>query len=242
MEIPGLALDATYFKIDYTDRVGTISLATALSADTQNGSTVRRNPSAAEVNALQADRTFLGTPVPASSIGAIVDLRSSNLAKQLTQGIDLHGSYSFAAFDGTLGFESAVTVLFKNLTAVTSQTPLAGMLDTLNNPTKYRVRNGASFNRDGGAINLFMNYVNGYENATVTPVQRVGSWTTFDLSLSYDFQAPRFPGWLQNTKASLTVFNIADTDPPFVNASGGYDPVNATPFGRQFALFLTKRW
>ncbi len=40
----------------------------------------------------------------------------------------------------------------------------------------------------------------------------------------------------------MTVFNLADLDPPFVNAIGGYDPVNGNPYGRQISFFLSKKF
>ncbi len=50
----------------------------------------------------------------------------------------------------------------KDLTAVTANSPLAGILSTMNNPTRYRARGGATFERDGGSLGLFVIYVGGY--------------------------------------------------------------------------------
>jgi outer membrane receptor protein involved in Fe transport len=47
---------------------------------------------------------------------------------------------------------------------------------------------------------------------------------------------------MEGVEADLSVNNIFDRDPPFVDRLAGYDVANARPFGRVIALYLTKRW
>ena len=84
-------------------------------------------------------------------------------------------------------------------------------------------------------------------NDTVLPARSVDSFTTVDLSLSYTADE-RAPAWSQGIQVQLTVENLFDQDPPFVenlsgaNALYGFDPVNASPVGRLVALRVSKAW
>jgi iron complex outermembrane receptor protein len=91
----------------------------------------------------------------------------------------------------------------------------------------------------------FVNYLDGYRNTAVMPVERVSSWTTVDLQVGYDLPVPRGP--LHGTRLALSVTNLFDRDPPYVNnptsfSAIGYDSDNANPIGRLVAFQVIKSW
>jgi len=40
----------------------------------------------------------------------------------------------------------------------------------------------------------------------------------------------------------LDASNLLDEDPPFVNATIGFDPFNANPIGRLLTVGVSKKW
>ena len=92
-----------------------------------------------------------------------------------------------------------------------------------------------------------MNYVGTYLNNQPIlgrPNQTVPSWTTFDLTLGFDFGRLPNPGWLHDTGVSLSAQNLFARDPPVVlTANGGqFDANNANVYGRIVQLNVTKKF
>jgi outer membrane receptor protein involved in Fe transport len=60
--------------------------------------------------------------------------------------------------------------------------------------------------------------------------------------------APLWTGWLSGLRASISVRNVFDKDPPYVQYLGSnfpganYDSNNATPLGRFVSLQIGKKW
>ena len=82
------------------------------------------------------------------------------------------------------------------------------------------------------------NFYSGYDNTTVTPIQKVDSNVTFDAHISYTFEGE---GMItKGLQLSLDVSNLFDNDPPFVDIAGGYDPGAATILGRYVTVGITK--
>ena len=92
---------------------------------------------------------------------------------------------------------------------------------------------------------LFVTHLGAYDNNLASPVQEVDSKTTFDLSLSYQFQGEGFASGLS---VGIDAVNVLDEEPPFVNIAqspnggGGFDPTLNNPVGRIVGLTLRKKW
>ncbi len=70
----------------------------------------------------------------------------------------------------------------------------------------------------------------------------MSSWTTFDVQLGYRSEAV---GLMSGVKASLSVQNLFNRDPPFLLFDQfipglHYDPLNASVLGRFISLQLSK--
>ena len=82
--------------------------------------------------------------------------------------------------------------------------------------------------------------------ANSLPIE-ISSWTTFDLQLGYDFGDE---GAFGGTRVSLSVNNLLDKEPPFIdtgrvvtgNAPEPYDAANASIIGRTIALTVSKKF
>jgi iron complex outermembrane recepter protein len=274
---PGLRLSANYFDLQVDNRLvritqGTLPgilanyFATGASPYSAN---LDFAPSSATVASLYADPRFIGHVGPGQAaapadIAAIIYATQTNLATLKTDGVDLSARYSFDT--GLGGFE-----LFANGTIVLSYdvqgTPGAAFVDKLGlyestgNPVKFKSKQGVAYTRGPFLAVATVNYTDDYvcksgcfvPGPTGAPVAntapiKIDSWVTLDLQLSYSFE--QTSGLLAGAGVSLSVSNVFDEDPPFIdtgsfalgNAPEPYDATNATILGRALALTLTKNF
>jgi outer membrane receptor protein involved in Fe transport len=249
--IPGLALNLTYFNIDFKDRINSPSnLFNVLVEEERFSGIITRNPDAALVNELCNSEPFTGigqdpTICDFLPIEAVIDARINNNARTKLDGIDFTAAYGFdTANIGRFDFRLNASYLFKFDEAITRGSPVVDIVDTVGNVIDLRMRNSVTWSTAGGfSATAFINYADGYTDNTSIPQRRIHSWTTVDLQLSYE-TGNRFRAWLDDTRFSLSAQNVFDEDPPFVNnrLGVGYDPTNADALGRFIALQITTSW
>ena len=246
--MPGLHASATWFKIDYRDRISSpaAQLANFLVNRDIFAGIIEENPSATRVAQLYADPIFINPfGIPQANVRAVVDARLQNLSVVRQSGLDFDLGYAFDAGGGKLDFGVAATWIFHIKQALTETAPVSDVVDVLGNPVDIRARGRASWTSGGFGAALFVNYVDGYTNKTNVLPQQVSAWTTFDLQLSYRFG--NAGGALNGTRISLSATNILDRAPPYAAYytglfTNGFDPENASPVGRVLSLQITKQW
>src|SRR5690606_26853811 len=88
---------------------------------------------------------------------------------------------------------------------------------------------------------LSVNFADNYTDNVSTPNRKIDSYRTWDFHLARDW---RDEGSNRGAVLSLSIQNIFDEDPPFVNnvTGYGYDPSNHSPLGRVVSLQLRQRW
>lgn len=180
-------------------------------------------------------------------------------------GIDFSANYDFDFDWGTVGLFTSGSWVMNYETMAAPGQPFVdnlGKYSAISNPVSFRSRQGVSWERGALRATVSANYVSDYEcasgcfvpNATTgaptaqTAPVGIDSWTTFDLFVGVDLSAIGSLG--RDTTLNLTVLNLTDEDPPFVNGgttiadpmADPYDAANATVVGRTFAITLTKRW
>lgn len=242
--VPDLSVGFTYFDIEFNDRVQEIASAFPDLSDPRLAEFIDRNPTAAEREEVCSRSTFFGSPADclAAPIGAILDLRIQNIAVNRTRGLDVLGKYEFANALGEFSLDVTGTWLFEFSQALARSGVAIDLLDTQNNPLDLRVRSSLSWRRLGMGATLAVNYADSYRDVASQPERGVGSWTTYDLQLRYDWDERS--DWLNDSTVSLSIHNLFDKDPPFLNnqLGIGYDQENADLGGRFVRLHLRKRW
>lgn len=238
--IRGLRTSATYFDIEFEDRVASPGSPFVILANPAGfESIVFRDPSPE----LIASYLALGTPtgtLPSDGIEVIIDRRSVNLSNQRVRGIDISGVYAMDLPIGELTFSGAVSILLQHeLTIAPGATPVDS-LNTLNGPVDLRGR--ASVNWRSGIWNagLSVNYLDNYTDNASIPSRPIDEFVTYDARIALDWRHDEERG----PQLALSIQNLLDEDPPFVNNSTGYayDASNAAPFGRVITLELRQRW
>jgi outer membrane receptor protein involved in Fe transport len=242
-------LDLSLFDIRFKDRIQSAPTTNSFLTDyVRYTGIVTRNPGQAQrADACRrGEFIFNGSPFPgdclSAPIAAIVDARSNNTATSIARGLDLSGSMDVASRWGRFEVTSNIEYL---LSFAQEQTPTAApvsLLDRAGNPLRFKMRNGISWTRRGLGAAAFVNYAGGYRDSVTTPNHSVGSWTTFDLQLSYEPDANE--SWLAGCAVALNVQNLFDRPPPFVNDTTGvgYDRENADLLNRFISLRLLKDW
>lgn len=248
-DIPGLTIDVTYFDIVFENR---IQLPPGGLFDVFNPEfsvLVDRSPSREEIVAIANSVRWRNFGTSAEDVidgvvpvGAIVDKRMRNIATSKVSGVDLQAAYDIASEAGEFSFGLNGSYLIDNSAALLTTLPSVELVDTVSNPVALRIRASASWSRGGWGASSFVNYTGSYTDNQSNPQRSIDSWTTIDLHLSYEAHVSS--SWLNDVRLSVTVQNLFDEDPPFVNRNFGmgFDPANASIFGRYVSLQAAKSW
>lgn len=242
--LSGLSFEATYFEIDFEDRISAPgSLLSILIQEDIYTSIIDRDFDLSEAEALFNDPMYFGgTVATPADVEVIIDAREQNLSRTQVTGVDFSAGFLFDSDIGQWDLSLSGSYLIDFREAITPLSPLVEFVDTVNNPVDLRIRWGAGWSSGPWASNIFVNYADGYTDPISSPERSIDSLTTIDLRVAY--QIAESSSLLSGTTLALIVSNLLNEDPPFVNnLSGvGYDPANGDPVGRFAALQVTKRW
>lgn len=235
----GFRASATYFDIDYTDQVLTIRGTSGVLTSDLYADYRILNPTAAEVDALLAQNLPINVPLP-SNPTFIQDGRRRNVGSTLTNGIDFDVMQVFDVGTGMFDLGIQGTYFLKMEQSLVPGADNADVLGLINYPQQFRARGAMGWRSGPFSARAFVSYVSSYDQQRTPTVVKIDSWTTVDLNIAYD--VPVGNSLASGLSFGVNVTNAFDTDPPFVNQSGGYDPQAATAIGRQIALSLRKTW
>lgn len=245
---PGLRISATYYDIDYRDRIANVN-ANAFNLLIERDvyrDVITDNPSSAVVAGYYASPQLRNASnIPASAISALVDLQNRNLSSVRQKGLDLDLSYRIATPAGDLALGVNASKIFSIDQKVTSGSPVIDVVGTIGNPVDFRARGRAIWSNGPWSTAAFVNFTADYDNQTISPIQRVKAWTTVDAQLAY--QVPPTATRLAGVRIALTASNLFDRDPPFVEqrtvlSAIGYDGEKADPTGRRLSIEITRSW
>ncbi|MBC2778914.1 TonB-dependent receptor domain-containing protein [Parasphingopyxis marina] len=180
-----------------------------------------------------------------TAVYALIDGLSHNTGIVQTDGIDVSLQYSFDTDIGTFSIGDTFSYVFNYDQSLLSSAPLQDFLNQVDFPLRFVNRAQLGYAVEGFAANVFVNYQNGYDNTTVTPAARVESYTTFDLTVTFDTGDRPDMRALRNMRFAFSAQNLFDADPPFARVVQGaavqnYDSQNASPLGRLLSFQITK--
>lgn len=245
--LPGLEVEATWFDIDYTDRVvqPINNYADAL-RNPIYAEFIDFAPSAARQEELLAAAGSLsnstGGAYAPDKVVAILDARFVNANRQRIRGLDVSGSYRFDIGNGLLTLRGAASWL-------DSAQKTAGTLDfhdlsgTLHNPARLSGRVGGVFTHAGFTASAFANHTGGVTNTS--DGKKGASFTTFDATLAY--RTGQGGGALSGLAFALSAQNLLDRSPPLyapvaANYVAPFDSTSYSAIGRFVSLSVSKHW
>ncbi len=244
--LPDLTLGATWFDIDFTDRIGrpvTENIDTALTDPTFAPFVrlvdPRRPDDRALLQSLMDDPAYNDpSGYPIDAFGAIVDGRNVNTAALRVRGLDLSAQYRWRIGADRLQVLASATYLADFERRVSPTAPPVQLADTAGQPVDLRARVAATWSRGSSETTVTLNYVDDYKSLAG---DKIDSWTTIDLAWRWQ---PAALWGVEDLTLSVMVQNLFDTDPPFYDSPRGvgYDPANADPLGRVVAFQASRRW
>jgi outer membrane receptor protein involved in Fe transport len=264
--VPGFAPRAkvalSYFDIKYENRVDVpisafSDLSFVLDREALYAALIERNPNPSDLGVIIDTSTTLinitGTAFDPQTQNildvfpslVVFDNRQNNIAIEKVRGLDVAFDASLDTRMGTSTFGIDATYALDHDRKVTATSPAFGQLNEVGKPVDFRARANAALSRGAYGAFLYVNYTDGYRNPFTTPVSRIGSWTTVDLTLNFNSVKTANLGPMSNIRASFSIDNIFDRSPPQFrqnNLGLGYDAANANAVGRFFSLRLAKRW
>lgn len=244
--LPGLKASLTYFNVSYKNRIETpgndlLALSSA-AREALLGSLVIRNPSAALVNSYQNLPQYTGVKEDPAGVAAFVDGRKVNVGRLQTSGLEGTIDYAFALGKGTLSLGASANYLLGFKRAIAPNASLAEVVNTINNPVKFRARGTVGYEQGGFSANTFVNFSGKYTNNSVTPAMEVSSYTTVDMSIRQEIGGVDAAG-IKSVVLSLDVQNLFDRDPPVVlNGALSFDPQVASILGRVVTAGVRLKW
>lgn len=244
VSVPGFRTNLTYFEIQFRGRFGNINIPSQAWNDlaAYEGVNYITLPSASQVNAaIEVSDEVIGTIPPPSEIEAVLDTRMTNLLASKMRGLDFGAAYSLPTFGGVMSLEANVSWLLENSSRIGSSETRVKMLDDVGQPASLRGRASLAWSGSGLDLLLGLNYIDDYRQRIGDSDRKVNSYTTVDLAISTEINAPTGFG-SEPLELSLNAVNILDQRPPFVDTEFGYDGANADPIGRRLSLTISKRW
>jgi outer membrane receptor protein involved in Fe transport len=248
--VPGLDLQATYFHIDYRDRIAE-PLTSVVSAlyNPLYSDFIIYNPTAEQVNALIATlpgglSNQTGGPFDPSGVGAIIDGSTRNTERQRIHGVDLSADYQLdLGRGGKLQLSGAASYL-ESEQQLAPGLPLLQLAGTIFHPPHWRGRAGAAWSSNHSGFSAFVNYVGPTIDNIFPDTRRVAAFVTLDLNASVRTRSTTGP--LRNVELRLSALNVLDQKPHFIrNAypeAPPYDSTNESPVGRFVGASISKLW
>ncbi|MGE5564308.1 MAG: TonB-dependent receptor domain-containing protein [Bacillota bacterium] len=248
--IEGLQLRATYFDVDFRDRI-TSPIDDILSAlpNPLYRDLIVFNPTAAQVNAIIATLPLglsnqTGEPFDPANVGAIIDSGLRNTAREHSRGIDFDASYRLRAGAGhSLLLNAAATYLKSDLQVRPNQ-PLIPRVGTIFNPPHWRGRASAVWHGASSDLSAALNYVGAVRDTRFADKAPVGPFVTVDVSAAIRTGASSGP--LRNLELRASVLNLLDEKPDVIRNiqpdAPTYDSTNQSAIGRFVAVSVRKTW
>lgn len=226
--LAGLRLGATVYRVRYSNLVYKIPLSDIIINSAFAGRGVFF-PSQGEIAAAIAQAPP-ASPITTKNFDYITRA-TLNLGARVVTGLDIEADWRLDTDRlglWRLGVNANRQLRFdQEITAGSGYASRLGTQDAV----RWKVRYALAWQRGPMAITAFANTVGGYDNTTVTPSQRVGRFTTLDLTAAYD---P--PGLTKAVTLQVRIGNLLNQGPPFYDSAAGYNPGLASPFGRTIDL------
>lgn len=237
--IDGLALSATWYKVNMTDLIGLVSSAT-LFTDPNFAPFFIINPTLAQVKAAVGNLPIVGAPsIDSLYVGRtpflLADARLNNFGALKQDGIDFDASYTRPLGSGLVNARLVGTYTLHKDLASGAAGPFT---DTLKNGTgKLFYVASVSGKLDAFTARAALNYRGGYPILGLVGQSRVDAFKTVDLFLGYDLPVG---GRLSNAMLTLNVDNLLNEDPPYTNNNVGY--ANGSTVGRLVSVGLRAKF
>jgi len=248
--LDGVSFQATYFNVDYKNRVVQPVAGTAIFralSDTSYSDFVAYSPSQTAIDQIIANSAqfynYSGS-AQIDNVVAILHNRNTNAVRQRIEGVDISLDYRIAFSPSStllLNANGAWLWSKQELTANAGWIPLAG---TIFNPARFKGRASVGWTNGGTAAAVYINHIAGITDNRTDSYVDLESQTTVDLSLRYTL--PDDFASFSGISFTFNAQNVFNKRPPYAAPSGGYsyyanyDSTNFSAIGRFISLTIAK--
>ena len=232
--IPSLHFGATYYSIDYSNKILVPGDGGLLEQESLWRPFVIRDPE--RIAALCAELGLGGC----DEADAIVDQRVANVSAVRTSGVDIAAAFRQTLGEAHLRLALNANYVFSYDLKLTELSPAENRIDTLGYPSDLRVRATAAYERGPWTLHAAVNYTDDYRDSALANARVIEAWATLDAGVVW--RSGAVSGATRGLEGRLQVLNLLDDAPPFVNTISGADPFNSNFLGRVVQVQLTKTW
>lgn len=242
--IRGLELTASYFHLDYRDRVAPpLASRTGALTNPIYAELVTLNPTEAMLASLVAGadgglQNGVGAPYDPSRVVAILDARDRNVARQIYRGVDISARYRADVGNAqTLNVTGSATWLYSKQQLL-QDTPYSDLAGTIFRPPHFKARAGATFSSPTYSASSFVSYTGGVRDGRGATSVDIGSVTTVDLTGRVQID--------RHMQVSLDVLDLFNAKPKRIPTTSPFDtPFDTTNYsavGRYVGVRLSRSW
>jgi outer membrane receptor protein involved in Fe transport len=248
--VSGLTLTTSYFDIDYRNRIGVpISDTLSVLANPVFANAVTLSPSIEQVNDIVASlpQTLVnatGRPFVPSDVGAILDARLRNTARERARGADVAANYQI-----DLGPQQKLLMIASATYLDASQQIIKGQQfvdrsGVIFTAPKWRARAGGNWQDQNIQISAVLNYIGGVKDNRLAFLGQVAPFTTLDISARVGTGIEK--GYLKGVEFRLSVLNVLNNKPALIGTSDPaaipFDSINQSAVGRFISVGVAKKW
>ncbi len=173
-------------------------------------------------------------------------------------GLDLSAQYAWTTGIGSWQVGANAEYILRWRVAAITGAPEVDQVNKFGYPLRFKARGNVGWSNNVGpgrlSANVFLNYSNPYSidlnelpAGVASKYGHIGSYTTLDVSVSYDTGSSAWTSLANNVVLTLSVQDLFDAAPPLVLNAGGvagnlFDPSNASPLQRVVQLQLSKKF
>lgn len=244
---PGLKIEASYFDINYRDRVA--SPVASILGVFQNPiyqHLIVYSPTQQQIDPLVAGAPFglenyTGQPYSPANVFAILNANIQNSARQKIHGVDLAASYVLDAGDDHFDLSVSASYLKSNRQLIDGM-PTVQNAGIIFNPPNWRGQGGGTWTRGNLSFTAFANYTGGTSDNRLTPFVSVGSF--FSLDTVAQIRSNAAAGLFKDVGFTLSVTNVFNRKPSAIRTSSptdpAYDSTNYPTTGRVVSFTISK--
>jgi outer membrane receptor protein involved in Fe transport len=245
---PSLVLSATYFNIDYRDRVVQPVANIGIGLSSPLYTSFVEAPTASRLSSLYSNANLVynfssGAYDPTTVVGIVND-NYTNATSQRVHGIDTSYRQNFAI--GDLALNAFANATWLHLDQQTIPTlPAQTLSGTLYAAPDFKARGGLTLTAGQWTLTGDGNFIDSEIDTEAATPSRIASWTTVDATVVYRFAGAGFGRGLKLIGAASNLF---DKGPPHaigptVSYPGlDFDSTNASLLGRYLSLTIVKAW
>jgi outer membrane receptor protein involved in Fe transport len=244
--VQGLKIEASYFNIRYRDRAVSPIPQNSLAFSPIYGAYVTNNPTRDQIQAALAAVPVVydqgGGDPTTSEIVAIVTNYLQNASSQKIEGIDLTLDYAFdLGSRDHIHLNGAASYLKSNQRLSAGQ-PLVQLAGTVFRQPHWRASSAIEWGHGEFTVSGILSYIGGELDTRITPYEKVGAYTAFDLVARFEPKIERGP--FAHTRLSVSALNLFNSKPPYLRTINPiayhYDSNNYPSIGRFLSVTVAK--